>query len=96
VQLGQSPQLFWTLTLREIETIIAGALAARRSAHNERAWLAHTIAYLSVYHPSKSMDFVKLEKLTVREDLKAPIKSDWKQQFAKVQAWAARSHRKTT
>jgi len=94
VEIGQSPELFWRLTLREIDAITRGALAARRNAHNDRAWLAHTIAYLSTYHPQKAKDFVKLERLRISETKADPKSTDWKAQFAKVQAWAARSHRK--
>jgi hypothetical protein len=83
--------LFWRLTLREIDAIVRGALAARRNAHNDRAWLAHTVAYLSAYHPKNSKDFVKLEKLRLSDTKVLAKQTDWKAQLAKVQAWAARS-----
>jgi hypothetical protein len=86
--------LFWKLTLREIDAIARGSLAARRNAHNDRAWLAWTVAYLSTYHPQKSKDFVKLDKLRISDAPNLRKQTDWKEQFAKVQAWAARSNRK--
>lgn len=86
--------MFWKLTLREIDAITKGAIAARRNAHNDRAWLAWTVAYLSTYHPQKSKDFVKLEKLRLSDTKSSQKTADWKMQLAKVQAWASRSHRK--
>lgn len=87
--------MFWTLTLREIDTIMRGAAAARRNAHNDRAWLAHTIAFLSIYHPRKAKDFVKLDRLRAIEGNPASdAGGDWKAQLAKIQAWAGRTNGK--
>src|SRR5690606_15652730 len=40
VEAGQDPSLFWRLTYREIDVILAGVSDRLKREHNERAWLA--------------------------------------------------------
>ena len=45
--MGQDPSRFWGLSLREIDTVIRACAERSRQDHNDRAWLAHTVAALS-------------------------------------------------
>lgn len=47
--LGLDPDDFWTKTPRYLSMIFEGKSRQLRREHNERAWLAHTIASLPRY-----------------------------------------------
>lgn len=61
-----------------------------RREHNGNAWLAWHVAFLSSFHPTKARDFVKLDRLQVRDQATIFKKRNWRDDFAKVQAWAGR------
>lgn len=48
------------------------------------------MARLSAYAPAKAKDFIKLEKILLRDDRQQTAKSDWRDVFAKVRAWGSK------
>jgi len=59
VEAGQDPSLFWRLTYREIDVILAGVSERLKREHNERAWLAwHTAMIGRVKRPPKLKDMM--------------------------------------
>ncbi|MEP9374995.1 hypothetical protein [Mesorhizobium sp. KR1-2] len=87
VEAGQPYELFWRLTLREINLVLDGVATRLRRDHNNRAWAVWHTAYLTAYAPEKPTNFTKLKSLL--HD--APVKSrssDWRGEFAAFSAWA--------
>lgn len=90
MEVGQDPAHFWNLTLREIELIIRGAVANQRKRQNELLTAAWFMARLSAYAPTKAKDFIKLEKILLRDGPQQTAKPDWRDVFAKVRAWGSK------
>ncbi|CCE96151.1 hypothetical protein SFHH103_01654 [Sinorhizobium fredii HH103] len=51
------------------------------------------MARLSAYAPSKAKDFIKLEKILLRDDQQT-AKPDWRDVYAKVRAWGGQKQAK--
>ncbi|MEY9196639.1 hypothetical protein ABIA16_001755 [Sinorhizobium fredii] len=92
--MGQDPAHFWNLTLREIDIIIRGAVANQRKRQNELLTAAWFMARLNAYAPAKAKDFIKLEKILLRDDRQQTAKPDWRDVFAKVMAWGGQKQAK--
>lgn len=91
MEAGQSYDLFWRLTLREIGIVLDGSANRLRREHNDRAWAVWHTAYLTAYAPEKPRDFTKL-KLLLHD---APVKTrslDWRNEFAAFSAWAGKGN----
>lgn len=89
--MGQDPEAFWRLTLREIDLIMRGCTNRAKREHNDRAWHAWHTAFLTAYAPQKSREFVKLKKLQAKDAASQQEQvPDWRAQLAKVQAWVSR------
>lgn len=70
--------------------ILSASAERERRDHNDRAWQAHTTAYLASYHPRKPAEFPKLAKLQMSakaDRRRAPAKHRWEDDFAMMQAW---------
>jgi hypothetical protein len=85
--LGQDPNYFWTLTLREIDIIIRGAVARQQRHHDELAWAAWHVARLTAYPPEKASDFIKLDDMLSKPQ-KQRKQPDWESDFLACQGWA--------
>lgn len=61
-----------------------------RREHNDRAWLAHTTAFLASYHPKEPGKFLALGKLQIKAKTvkrSAAAKRRWEDDFAVMQSW---------
>jgi hypothetical protein len=90
VEARQDPARFWSLTLREIAVVLEASAERERRDHNDRAWLAHTTAFLSAYHPREPGKFTALAKLQTKPKpfkRRAPAKRGWEDDFAMLQSW---------
>lgn len=79
--------MFWRLTFREIDNILAGVVMSRRRQHDERAWSAWMTARLTAYAPKKAKDFVKLKALL--HDAKPQRKQSVAEQVSVAMQWSA-------
>jgi hypothetical protein len=66
----------------------------RRHRQNDLITAAWFMARLSVYAPQKPKDFIKLQKILLREqEPERPEKPDWRRVYAKVMAWGSKKAR---
>lgn len=56
--------------------------------HNENAWLAWHIAFMSAYAPDKSKSFFKLKNLMFGRKAPEKKQQDWRESLAAFSAWA--------
>lgn len=87
---GQDPALFWTLTPREVETILRGAQDRQKDRFNLLAWAVWHVAKLTAYAPEKSRDFIKLEKLKWKDKPSGETAGNWQEMFARAKAWVTK------
>ncbi|MCF1452297.1 hypothetical protein ACQZ61_04085 [Agrobacterium vitis] len=78
------------MTLRDIMIVFKACHDRRLFEHDQRAWLAHTTAFLTAYAPQKSREFPKLKIIESKKPEAPPAaatKSDWRAMLDKARAW---------
>ena len=76
------------MTPRIILVVLEGCAERDRREHNDRAWLAHTVAQLTAYAPKKAGSFTKLEKLQLKPGRSRRKNRTWEEDFALLSTWA--------
>ncbi|UUP19504.1 hypothetical protein [Nitratireductor thuwali] len=79
--------MFWSLTLREIDTILKGVVIRRKRERNQRTEMVWHTAFMTAYAPAKSREFWKLKDLTAEPKAASGRKNAWESDFAAAQAW---------
>ncbi len=79
VEAGQDPANFWSLTLREITSVMDGAAVRIRNEHNARAWAVWHVAALG-----RAKTIPPLRRLLVQGPVRAQSADEME---AAVMAW---------
>ncbi len=81
------------MTLTEISHCFDGAAKRLEREHNETAWLAWHVAFMSAYAPQKSETFFKLKNLLWGRKPTEQKPQDWRDSLAAFSAWVSSSRK---